>query len=140
MSNHRGQGPSGESISNDEGAEGPALSRTDFKNLAIRLYLSHFLSTWNSRMFEFAAFLFLAGVFPGTLLFVSIYALARSFAVFLLASPIGEIMDKANRLATIRQTIGEQHTSSPQSACCRRHFISKLNALPGQGTPVSYLG
>lgn len=80
---------------------------SDSTTITIRLYLSHFLSTWNSRMFEFAAFLFLAAVFPGTLLFASIYALARSCAVFLLSSSIGSLMDRTNRLVTIRHSIGE---------------------------------
>ncbi|EFQ25929.1 iron transporter [Colletotrichum graminicola M1.001] len=46
---------------------------------ARRLYLSHFLSTWNSRMFEFAAVLYLATIFPATLLPMSLYALTRVF-------------------------------------------------------------
>ncbi|KAL8905643.1 MAG: hypothetical protein Q9171_006592 [Xanthocarpia ochracea] len=81
------------------------LNEADFTRITVRLYASHLLSTWNSRMFEFAAFLFLAGVFPGTLLFASIYALARSFAVFLLSSLIGRLMDRSNRLLTIRHSI-----------------------------------
>ncbi|KFY71732.1 hypothetical protein V498_10133, partial [Pseudogymnoascus sp. VKM F-4517 (FW-2822)] len=35
-----------------------------------RLYISHFLSTWNSRVFEFGAALYLASIFPGTLVSV----------------------------------------------------------------------
>lgn len=58
-------------------------------------------------MFEFAAFLFLAAVFPGTLLYASIYALSRSFAVFLLSSSIGKLMDRLDRLVTIRHSISE---------------------------------
>ena len=96
----------------------------DFTHIRLRLYISHFLSTWNSRMFEFAAFLFLAAVFPGTLLYASIYALARSFAVFLLSSSIGKMMDSSDRLVTIRHSIGERclHCShsleSVRLLCC----------------------
>ena len=43
-----------------------------------RLYTSHALSTWNSRLFEFGAFLFLAKIYPLTLLPASVYALART--------------------------------------------------------------
>ncbi|KAI4234033.1 MAG: hypothetical protein LQ349_004039 [Xanthoria aureola] len=89
---------------------------SDSTTITIRLYLSHFLSTWNSRMFEFAAFLFLAAVFPGTLLFASIYALARSCAVFLLSSSIGSLMDRTNRLVTIRHSIVWQRL--PVAASC----------------------
>ncbi|KAL8930209.1 MAG: hypothetical protein Q9208_000826 [Pyrenodesmia sp. 3 TL-2023] len=56
-------------------------------------------------MFEFSAFLFLARVFPGTLLYASIYALARSFAVLLLSSWVGGLMDISDRLSSIRISI-----------------------------------
>ena len=35
---------------------------------ARRLYVSHTLSTWNSRVFEFGSVLYLASIFPGTLM------------------------------------------------------------------------
>ncbi len=73
--------------------------------LELRLYLSHFLSTWNSRLFEFAAVLFLASIFPDTLLFVSVYALVRSGAAILLSQPIGSWIDKGNRLVVVRASI-----------------------------------
>lgn len=74
--------------------------------LARRLYLSHFLSTWSSRMFEFGAVLFLVSVFPETLLYTSVYALVRSLAVALLSSWLGSRIDRLNRLTTLRQSIG----------------------------------
>ncbi|KAJ3728187.1 hypothetical protein DFJ43DRAFT_1085170 [Lentinula guzmanii] len=43
-------------------------------SVKIPLYISHFLSTWNSRVFEFGAVLYLATIYPGTLLPMSIYA------------------------------------------------------------------
>lgn len=87
--------------------DGVGKKTSGFTHIRLRLYISHFLSTWNSRMFEFAAFLFLAAVFPGTLLYASIYALTRSFAVFLLSSSIGKLMDGSDRLVTIKHSIGE---------------------------------
>ncbi|KAJ3979583.1 hypothetical protein F5890DRAFT_908922 [Lentinula detonsa] len=44
------------------------------RRVKISLYISHFLSTWNSRVFEFGAVLYLATIYPGTLLPMSIYA------------------------------------------------------------------
>ncbi|KAG5651945.1 hypothetical protein H0H81_006829 [Sphagnurus paluster] len=72
------------------------------------LFISHFLSTWNSRVFELGAVLYLASIFPGSLLPVSVYALARSsFAIFL--SPvIGRHIDVANRLQVVRFSIVAQ--------------------------------
>ena len=73
--------------------------------LEFRLYVSHFLSTWNSRLFEFAAVLFLADIFPGTLLFVSVYALARNGAAILFAQSLGSWIDVGNRLVVVRTSI-----------------------------------
>jgi iron-regulated transporter 1 len=73
--------------------------------ILFRLYISHFLSTWNSRTFEFGAVLFLAAIFPGTLLYASVYALVRALAATLLSSRIGSYVDRSNRLVTIRHSI-----------------------------------
>ena len=71
------------------------------------LLISHFLSTWNSRVFEFSAILFLAVIFPGSLLPASLYALARSGTVIILAPTIGRYIDSTNRLWTVRYSIGK---------------------------------
>ncbi|KAL9060554.1 MAG: hypothetical protein Q9206_000964 [Seirophora lacunosa] len=79
-------------------------------------------------MFEFGAFLFLADVFPETLLFASVYALARSLTVFLLSSSIGGIMDVSNRLWAIRASIMWQRI--PVAASCVIFIV--LNSFPLQ--------
>jgi iron-regulated transporter 1 len=56
-------------------------------------------------MFEFGAVLFLASIYPGTLLYASIYALIRSLSVILLSSWLGSVVDRSNRLKAIRQSI-----------------------------------
>jgi hypothetical protein len=71
-----------------------------------RLYISHFLSTWNSRVFEFAAVLFLAHIFEGTLLPPSIYALCRAAAAIVFAPMVGRYVDRENRLKVVRISIG----------------------------------
>jgi iron-regulated transporter 1 len=71
----------------------------------LRLYTSHFLSTWNSRMFEFGAVVFLASIFPGTLLYASVYALARSLFAVVLSSWLGAVVDRLDRLSAIRHSI-----------------------------------
>lgn len=70
-----------------------------------RLYLSHALSTWNSRVFEFGAFLFLASIFPDTLLPASIYALARSAAAAICSPWLGGHIDRSDRLGIVRLSI-----------------------------------
>ena len=72
-----------------------------------RLYISHFLSTWNSRSFEFGAVLFLASIFPMTLLPLSIYAVVCSASAIVLAPLIGRTIDRRSRLPVARISIGE---------------------------------
>lgn len=76
-----------------------------------KLYLSHTLSTWNARTFEFGAVIFLAAIFPGTLFYASCYALFRSAAAALLSSWMGGIVDRTYRLKTVRQSIIWQRCS-----------------------------
>ncbi|KAI9652206.1 MAG: hypothetical protein M1829_001815 [Trizodia sp. TS-e1964] len=73
--------------------------------VATRLYISHLLSTWNSRVFEFGAVLYLASIFPGSLLPMSIYALSRSAAAILFSPAIGQYIDRGNRLHVVRLSI-----------------------------------
>ncbi|KAF2731553.1 hypothetical protein EJ04DRAFT_545131 [Polyplosphaeria fusca] len=76
-----------------------------------RLYLSHTLSAWNARMFEFGAVIFLATIFPGTLFYASCYALFRSACAALLSSWIGGLVDRTHRLRTVRHSIIWQRIS-----------------------------
>ncbi|KAB8077708.1 Ferroporti-1 [Aspergillus leporis] len=101
--------------------------RPALKPVLIRLYISHSLSAWNSRMFEFGAVLFLASIYPGTLLYASIYALIRSLSVILLSSWLGSVVDRSNRLKAIRQSIIWQRLPVALSCAC---FVVLL-APPG---------
>lgn len=75
--------------------------------ISLRLYISHFLSTWNSRSFEFGAVLFLASIFPLTLLPLSIYALVRGASAILFGPIIGRVIDRRSRLRAVRFSIGK---------------------------------
>lgn len=83
----------------------PAASPSLPSSITWKLYTSHFLSTWNSRLFEFAAVLFLASIYPNTLQPMSIYALVRSAAAILFAQPLGGWIDTGNRLTIVRMSI-----------------------------------
>ncbi|KAJ6105270.1 hypothetical protein N7523_010080 [Penicillium sp. IBT 18751x] len=85
---------------NRDDAQGQVQTR-----IAYRLYTSHFLSTWNSRVFEFGAVLYLASVFPGTLLPMSAYALSRGLAAIIFAPAVGHYIDVGNRLQVVRLSI-----------------------------------
>jgi iron-regulated transporter 1 len=69
------------------------------------IYFSHFLSTWNARVLEYGAVLFLAELLPDTFLPLSLYALFRSFSAILLSHKLGVYIDSTNRLEVIRGSI-----------------------------------
>ncbi|KAI1091948.1 Ferroporti-1 [Rostrohypoxylon terebratum] len=75
------------------------------RRIASKLYVSHFLSTWNSRVFEFGAVIYLAAIYPGTLLPMSTYALARGLSAMLLATAVGQYIDTGDRLQVVRVSI-----------------------------------
>lgn len=89
--------------------------------VAARLYVSHFLSTWNSRLFEFGAALFLTSVFPGTLLSVSIYSLVRNAGYIIFAQPLGAWINTSNRLNIVRASIIGQRV--PVAASCALFLV-----------------
>lgn len=84
----------------------PQAQSVGAATIARRLYVSHFLSTWNSRVFEFGAVLYLATIFPGTLLPMSVYAFARGLAAIMFAPAVGQYIDGGNRLQVVRISIG----------------------------------
>lgn len=87
----------------NEEVESAQVSRTYNR----QLYVSHFLSTWNVRGFEFGAVLFLATIFPGTLLPMSVYALVRAASAIILSPVVGRYIDSGDRLQVIRVSIGK---------------------------------
>jgi len=103
-----------------------------------RLYISHFLSTWNSRSFEFGAVLFLASIFPWTLLPLSIYALVRSASAILFAPMIGRAIDRRSRLPVVRFSIGKLLSSPLEQTFC--NHIEYRNADLDAGFGEQLLG
>ena len=95
------------SIDIQEPTDQPAASSSDSisRQITTRLFTSHFLSTWNSRLFEMGSVLFIAAIFPGTLLPMSVYALVRSGAAVVLSPAIGSWIDLGDRLNVVRVSI-----------------------------------
>ena len=79
---------------------------TPSAKLTRALYVSHFLSTCNARIFEFGAVLFLAELFSGTLFPASVYALVRAVSAILLSPRVGHHVDTGHRLQVVRLSIG----------------------------------
>ena len=97
----------GEALSVDLPQLGPAETGTRSQAVSVtqQLYVSHFLSTWNSRVFEFGAVLFLARAFPGTLWPSSFYALIRAAAAVVFSPALGGYIDQGERLRVARRSI-----------------------------------
>lgn len=102
----------------------PELVERHRMKLESQLYTSHTLSTWNSRVFEFAAVLFLADLFPNTLLPMSVYAFVRSASAIALAHPVGSWIDQSNRLSVVRTSIIGQRI--PVAASCGILWLLEL--------------
>ena len=132
---------------NDASQDPPTGQRVNKSPNALlyRLYLSHTLSTWNARTFEFGAVIFLASIFPGTLFYASCYALFRSAAAAALSSTVGGLVDSTNRLYVVRQSIVWQRISvalsclilaalsagAPKSGLTLYGFFVLITALAG---------
>lgn len=95
---HDGRGRRPRPAANPIPRYGPPISRDPALRLTLPLKLE--LS-----VFEFAAVLFLASIFHGTLLPMSVYALVRSGAAIMFGQPIGSLIDRGNRLAVVRASI-----------------------------------
>ena len=100
-------------------------------SLTRQLYVSHFLSTWNSRVFEFGAVLFLARIFTGTLFPSSLYALVRAMAAIGFAPAIGEYIDQGERLSVIRWSIIGQRIAVILSCCVLGALMAEESILKG---------
>ncbi|KAM0753282.1 hypothetical protein T439DRAFT_346894 [Meredithblackwellia eburnea MCA 4105] len=94
-----------------------------------RLYVSHLLSTWNTRVFEFGAVLYLAKIFPGSLLPMSLYALTRGLSAILFAPAVGSYIDVGNRLKVVRTSILAQRLVV--AASCALFYILALGKPVG---------
>ncbi|KAF2500349.1 iron-regulated transporter [Lophium mytilinum] len=94
-----------------------------------RLFVSHALSTWNSRVFEFGAVLYLASVFPNTLMPLSIYALIRGVSAVVCSPLIGTYIDATNRLDVVRLSIVIQRLVVSVS-CLGFWFLITRRSIP----------
>jgi len=99
------------------------------------LYISHFISTWNSRGFEFGAVLFLSTIYPETLLPMSVYALFRALAAIVFSPAVGRFIDSGNRLAVLRLSILGQRLAVASSCAA---FLALLLLKDRLTTAINY--
>ncbi|KAM0272894.1 hypothetical protein ACHAQH_008522 [Verticillium albo-atrum] len=112
-------------------------ARKAHEETARRLYLSHFLSTWNSRVFEFGAVIYLATIFPDTLLPMSVYAFIRGLSAIIFAPAIGQFIDVGNRLRVVRISIVFQRIAVAIS--CAAFYVLVLRLPLGRAVEAAML-
>ncbi|KAK6331962.1 hypothetical protein TWF718_002499 [Orbilia javanica] len=83
------------------------------------LYVSHFLSTWNDRTYEFAAVVFTVEAFPNTLLPASISGIAQCLAAIAFSPSVGIWADRSpSRLESLKKTILVQRIAVLTACLC----------------------
>ncbi|XP_052766066.1 solute carrier family 40 member 1-like [Mya arenaria] len=75
------------------------------------VYISHFLSAWGDRMWQFGVGLFLVIIAPDSLLLTAIYGFAMGAAILLLGPIVGDWVDKTSRLSAARISLVIQNLS-----------------------------
>ncbi|KAF9345895.1 hypothetical protein BGX26_002632 [Mortierella sp. AD094] len=76
-----------------------------------KLYLSHLLTSWVDRSFEFASYLLISRVYTNSLFQSSIYGLTTTLIALLLSNHIGNWINILSRLNTYRITLLTQKCS-----------------------------
>ena len=104
-------------------------SSTVSRSVVLRLYVSHALSAWNSRLFEFGSTLFLTSIYPDTLMPVSVYALVRAASAILLSPAVGVWIDREDRLVVAKVSIIGQRVAVVLS--CAIFLVLESNAEGG---------
>ena len=100
-----------------------------------KLYVSHFLSAWNSRLIEFGSVLFLSTLYPSTLLPSSIYALVRALSAVVFSSYVGHLVDRTGRLTVIRLSIAGQRIATA-STCVLLYLLTVSDRTPSRAWPL----
>lgn len=70
------------------------ISSDQYNSLKKYLCIAHFLSTWGTRAFEFAAAIVLVQMWSTSLVFITVYGLVDNLTTVLLGGFIGSLVDK----------------------------------------------
>ncbi|KAG2216588.1 hypothetical protein INT45_004509 [Circinella minor] len=87
----------------------------------MRIYISHFLTSWTDRVFEFLAYILLAKIFHESLLLPSIYGFITTLSAVFLSSHVGYWVDQFPRLPFVRYTLLVQKAAI--IFCCITFYI-----------------
>ncbi|XP_067649774.1 solute carrier family 40 member 1-like [Haliotis asinina] len=91
--------------------------QTTSKNITLRVYCSHFLSTWGDQMWCFGVGLFLIELSPTSLLLTAVNGLATGITVLLAGALVGAWVDRTHRLTAAQVALALQNTFVALCAC-----------------------
>lgn len=106
-----------------------------FRAMKGRLYVSHFLTSWTDRVFEFSCFLLIGDIFNTSLLLASIHGFSTTIAAIIWSSHVGRLADITPRLRFVRLTMIVQKFSIVLS-CVLFYIILQYDYRP----VLSYCG
>ncbi|KAI5862711.1 hypothetical protein GGS23DRAFT_571444 [Durotheca rogersii] len=108
------------------------------RSQAWNLYLSHALSTWNARGYEFATILFTAAAYPDTLTAAALRMIIVYFAMILLSSSVGHWVERSpDRLRTLLSTIVCNRSSVILGSVFWVLILSQEDLAGGEGAVFS---
>ncbi|KAL4222197.1 hypothetical protein ACF0H5_018234 [Mactra antiquata] len=79
--------------------------------VCIYVYISHFLSAWGDRMWQFGVGLFLVIIAPESLLLTAVYGFVTGAAILLFGPMVGDWVDRMARLQAARISLIVQNLS-----------------------------
>ena len=111
------------------------------KGSLLLFYTSHFLFTWNDRVWEFASVILLIAAYPLTLLPSSVLGLATTSAAILFSPSVGRWFDKTSRLKSVRTAIFAQRLGVAAGCICLWAMVTQtFDVKPGLFVVVIFLG
>jgi len=91
----------------------------------VLFYTSHFLFTWNDRVWEFASVILLISAYPQTLQPSSIFGLASTAVAIVFSPAVGRWFDMTPRLKSVRYAIFTQRVGVSAGCVCLWAMVSQ---------------
>lgn len=104
--------------------EVPVASLHKHKWSLVLFYTSHFLFTWNDRVWEFASVILLIAAYPMTLLPSSVFGLSSTASAIVFGPGVGRWFDSTLRLRSVRGAIFVQRIGVAAGCACLWVMIS----------------
>jgi solute carrier family 40 (iron-regulated transporter), member 1 len=92
----------------------------------VLFYVSHFLFTWNDRVWEFASVILLIAAYPLTLLPSSVFGLASTASAIIFSPAVGRWFDTTARLKSVRLAIFVQRVTVGVGCVCLWVMVSHM--------------